>query len=317
MPQPDYVEYGSLATVPGPLRCLGSTQWGFMAEADHGRLDALCRRIFAEPTGGEVDLRPLGSHVLITLGRIERIVSEVAPFDRMGSSPEGQAAVWIPVGRVRGDGDRLVAEELLMFTPFMWVDNPISLPSGREMYGFAKTFGWMELPEGDAAVSLGLDVFGMDFDRDEVPTRRPLLRLEPGDPVGLAELAWTGLLDLAHHLRQPVEVHAGLRLAESIVDDVRKDAVRQAFLHQVRSPEDGRRAALQQVTEVAYRVLRFRGRPLRHEYRVTVSPLDSHPLGAELGLGDQTISHAFRTESDFVVESGRVLWDSGSVQTRR
>jgi hypothetical protein len=71
------------------------------------------------------------------------------------------------------------------------------------------------------------------------------------------------------------------------------------------------------VTEVAYRVLRVRGRPLGHEYRLTVSPLDSHPLGAELGLHDQTIRYAFRTESDFVLEPGRVLWDSGSVQARR
>jgi hypothetical protein len=308
-PEPEYVEYGSLATVPGPLRCLGSTQWGFLAEADHDRLDALCRRVFAEPSGGEVDLRPLGSHVLITLGRIERIVSEVAPFERMGSSPEGQAAVWIPVGRVR-------PEDFLLFTPYMWVDNPISLPSGREMYGFAKAFGWMQLPEGDAA-PLGLDVFGMDFDRNETPSRRPLLRMDPGDRVDLAEIAWSGLLDLARHLRRPVEAHAELHLAETILDEVRKDRVRQAFLLQVRSPEDGRRAALQQVTEVAYRVSRFSGRPLGREYRLTVSPLDSHPLGAELGLVDQTIRYGFRTESDFVVEAGRVLWDAGSVRSPR
>jgi len=247
--------------VPGPLRCLGSTQWGFLAEADHERVDALCRRVFAEPTGGEIDLRPLGSHVLVTLGRIERIVSEVAPFDSMGSSPESQAAVWIPVGRVL---DGAVADQFLMFTPNMWVDNPISLPSGREMYGFAKAFGWMELPDSDSAPA-ALDVFGMDFGRDETPSRRPLIRLVPGDRVDLAEVAWSGLLDLARDLRRPVEVHAGLRLAESVVDDVRKNSVRQAFLHQVRSPEDGRRAALQQVTEATYSVLRLRGRPLERE----------------------------------------------------
>ncbi|HEY6778968.1 MAG TPA: hypothetical protein VI122_20875 [Thermoleophilaceae bacterium] len=151
--------------MPGPLRCLGSTQWGFLAEADHERVDALCRRVFAEPTGGEIDLRPLGSHVLVTLGRIERIVSEVAPFDSMGSSPESQAAVWIPVGRVL---DGAVADQFLMFTPYMWVDNPISLPSGREMYGFAKAFGWMELPDSDSAPA-ALDVFAWT----SAATRRP------------------------------------------------------------------------------------------------------------------------------------------------
>jgi hypothetical protein len=67
----------------------------------------------------------------------------------------------------------------------------------------------------------------------------------------------------------------------------------------------------------SYRVLRVRGRPLEREYRLTVSPLDSHPLGPGLGLGDQTIRSAFRTESDFVVEPGRVVWESGSVPARR
>jgi hypothetical protein len=249
--------------------------------------------------------------VIFTLGQIESIVSELPPFDRMGHSPEGQSAVWVPVARVQPGGEHLVAEELLMFTPYMWVDNPISLPSGREMYGFSKAFGWMELGEE----ALGLDVFGMDYGKNEAPSRRPLVRVKRGERVHeLADLAWSALVDIGRHFRHLVErgpgeaVHPGLKLAETLAKDVKAGGLRQAFLRQVRSIEDGAQAALQQVTEARYHVLSVRGVPLEHEYDVTIEALDSHPLGHELGLASQTTRYAFRTESEFLLEPGRVVW---------
>jgi hypothetical protein len=314
---PDYVDYGSLSTVPGPLRCLGATEWGFSLEADHDKLDALCRRVFAETTGGALDLRPLGRHVLLTLGRIDRLVSDVPGFSEMGYSPESQVDIWIPVARVAQRGGQMLAEELLMFMPYIWIDNPISLPSGREMYGYPKAFGWALLPEpGADETSLGLDVFGMDYHRDEAPSRRPLIRVERGERVHeLADAALTGLIDLGRHLRHVVEgkpenSKLTLTFAADLFRDIRAGGLRQVYLRQIRAIEDGRKAALQQVTEAPYRILRMRGAPLEHEYAVTITPLDSHPLTAELGLTSQTTRWGFRTESDFALEAGRVLWDS-------
>jgi hypothetical protein len=316
---PDYIEYGSLATVPGPLRCEGVTQWCFPLEADRDCLEALCRRVFTEPTGSALDIRPLGSHVILTLGRVDRIVSEQERFETMGYSPEGQSAIWIPVARVRADGETLVAEQMLMFTPYMWVDNPISLASGRDMYGFSKTFGWVDLPsQGDEEAAFGLDVFGMDYGRDEPPTRRPLVRVSRGEHVHeLADVSWSALLDVGRHLRHLVEgeldgaAHFGLHFAESLIDDVRRGGIRQLFMHQLRSIGDGSQAALQQVTEASYTVTKMRGVPLEHEYTIELAPLDSHPLGAELGLaGRMTTRYAYRTESAFTLQAGRVLWDS-------
>jgi hypothetical protein len=314
----DYVEYGSLATVPGPLTARGATEWGFALAADHAKLEALCEKVFAHTTGGEIDVRPLGHHVLLTLGRIERLVSDLPPFDRMGWSPESQIDIWIPAARVSRHGDRLVAEELLMFMPYIWIDNTISLPSGREMYGYPKAFGWALLPEeGAEETTLGVDVFGMNYDRGESPSRRPLVRLERrGRADDVPQAAFTGLLDIGRHLRHLVEgrpgeaVRPSLHLAEELIHDIRAGRLRQVYLKQVRAVEDGRKAALQQVTVASYRILRMRGAPLVHEYACTIEHLDSHPLGEELGLTDQTTRWAFRTEADFMLEPGRVLWDA-------
>lgn len=207
-----------------------------------------------------------------------------------------------------------------MFTPYMWVDNPVSLPSGREMYGYAKSFGWASLPASVAdASSLSLDVFGMDYDRDETPTRRPLIRVERGKKVHeLADLAWSGAVDIARHFRHTVErkpaeaIRPGLRLLESLARDVRAGGLRQVFLHQVRSVEDTRRAALSRVTAAHYRLLSMRARPLEHEFAVTVEALLSHPLETELGLRSQVTRDAFYAESDFMLDAGQVLWSAGA-----
>ena len=57
----------------------------------------------------------------------------------------------------------------------------------------------------------------------------------------------------------------------------------------------------------------MRGAPLEHEYSVELSALDSHPLGKELGLSArQTARYAFRTKSEFVLETGSVVWDAAT-----
>ena len=133
--------------------------------------------------------------------------------------------------------------------------------------------------------------------------------------------AFSALHDVGRHLRELVHgererehpLHFGLRFAESLFHDVRAGGVRQVFLRQQRSVQDGREAALQQVTEVRYRVSSLRGAPLEHEYVVDLSPLDSHPLGAELGLASQlSTRYAYRTETQFVLEAGSVVWDAAA-----
>ena len=75
---------------------------------------------------------------MITFGLIEGIRPQTAPFDAMGVVAERHAAIWIPV-RCRGpEGTPAVG----VFLPYLWLDDPISIASGREVYGYAKNWGW-------------------------------------------------------------------------------------------------------------------------------------------------------------------------------
>lgn len=319
---PEYVEYGALMTPPAPFRSLNTRLWGFWLDADRERLEALCRKVFTEPSHGAVDVRPLGRHVMLTWGSIERVVSEIPEFSRRGGVSEPQVSLWVPVGIVRHEGGgRAVAERFAMFVPYMWLDNAMSLATGRELFGYPKSWGWIGFPaDGDRPRAWTLDVFGLDYGPDQLADRHPLIEIVEGETLSEPGDEHDELLDVALHvarglwdaLDEPQRILHGLELAGDIAADLARRELAHVFLKQFRSVEDGMDAALQQIVEARYRVTRLRAVPRLHEHTLTVHALDSHPVAAELGLVSQTTRLAYEVEMDFLVGSGRVLWDAAA-----
>jgi hypothetical protein len=321
-PLPEYVEFGGLGSAPGPLQCDDTTLYVFGLQADHAKLDALCRRVFATPTGGEVDYRPLGDHVIVTFGVVGAIRPTLEPWHSMGAVREPQVGFWIPVARVKHDGEKLVAQDFGMFCAAMMLDNPISLLSGREDYGYPKTMGWSTLPtDADPAAPLTLDVFGMNFDRGEAPERRPLMALTPSGPeLSEAELAIGDILDVGQWIKdvlfdQP-QVDLGLHFAYEFGKALHESTVNQVFLKQIRATEDGRRADIQQVVVAPAKTKNIKVVQLRHDYDLTLQHLDSHPLQEELGIvPEQKVTLAMRMHFDFLIEAGQVRWSAPGTTT--
>ena len=292
------MEWGSLATVPGPLVCRRVQEWAFVLEADGDKLDALARKLFAEPSGGAVEVATLGHHVIAGWAMAGEITSETPPFSTMGSSPEATMTLWVPVLREK----RL---ELMMAG--IWLDNAISLPSGREMYGFPKGWGWPEMhPDGHA---FALDVFGMDYGRGQAPGRKPLLRVRRGAAhEAHPRRVWSRLHDIAVDLGKLVG--AAGSLVEELAEELRTHSFSQLVFRQIRAVDDGTKAALQQIVTLPYTVSNVSGGLDLHEYAFEVSALDSHPLAQELGLESQTTRIAMHVELDFTLGDGRVIWDA-------
>jgi hypothetical protein len=316
MSKPAYVEFGGLASAPGPLQCDDTTLYVFALQADGEKLDALCRRVFAEPTGGAVDFRPLGDHVVVTFGVVGAIRPVLEPWHSMGAVREPQVGFWIPGARVKHDGDRAVAQDFGMFCAAMMLDNPISLLSGREDYGYPKTMGWSAMPDGDLSAPFTLEVFGMDYGTGQQPQRRPLMELTPvGDELSELDLAVGDMLAVGQWIRDVLfegragsGLDLGLHFAADFARDLHAHRVDQVFLKQIRATEDGRRADVQQVVVAPAVTKNVRGRQLRHDYDFRLHHLDSHPLHEELGLADQRVTLACRLDFDFLIEAGRVVW---------
>jgi hypothetical protein len=313
---PKYVDYGSLMTPPAPFHSYDTTLWGFWAEGDEGRIKQLCDKVFTAPTAGAVRARPLSRYVMITWGNIARVVPATPPYDKRGGVHEPQVAIWIPVALRDPSSSH---DRFAMCIPFIWLDNPMSLADGRELFGYPKSWGWPKFPaDGDTPQRWKLDAFGLNYAPDALAGRHHLLEVvQDGSPVEGAEDELKSLAAVAAHaagqlFEETDNLLADLGLAESIVSDLIDNRLPNVFLKQFRSVEDGLSASLQQVVEADYKITRLSARPVLHEHELTVHQLDSHPVIEELGIESQTLSVAYYVEMDFDVGGGRVLWDSAS-----
>jgi hypothetical protein len=277
--------------------------------ADRKRLAALCDRVFRQPTGGAVAYEPLGARLLLTFGRIPTIQSLTPPFDRQGTVEEGHAGLWMLVRRVAGDGP-----EIAVFTPYMWVDNPMSLVAGRETFGYPKTFGWPTLPAEGGAPRWALDVYGGDFVPGAPRARRRLLQVTPAGaeaPSGPRKppSVWHEVHEVVDHLarRAATELHlAGL---EALLSEFADASLPQVFLKETPEPgPDG--ASLVQVCSARISIDRFVGWPIFDDYDIAIEAMDSDPVVSELGARSQTSWGAFHvTDLDMVLGAGEVVWD--------
>jgi len=315
-----YVEHGGLATAPGPLSCQGTTMFGFWADADRDSLKSICEEVFVAPSNGLVVPRPLLSKVLITFVRIDRVVSEPPAFARVGHVTEREVVIWLPtvVSRV----PRFIPRRLRRFwllpdyfpaavIPSMWLDNPISIAAGRELYGYPKSWGCIASDPASALGATGagaagrdlpprparlaLEAFGVErYGRDESPRCRPLLELtcvEDDDRVATQE---GGIAALLHESRARLAPDAQLKLAggrvswrrrllgalpERMVDEfLGSRTVHQFFLKQFRSAQHSDRASSQEIVRVPATDIEHFRFGLLPPYELRVHDLDSHPL---------------------------------------
>ena len=234
----------------------------------------------------------------------------------MGSVSEPQVGFWIPVARVKHEGDRLVAQDFGMFCAAMMLDNPISLLSGREDYGYPKTMGWSEMPD-DAAhqhrpvharrVRHGLRARrapgapapdGPHADRRPVGDRAGPRRHPGRRPGGSRTCSSTG----------PASTSACTSRSSS-ARRCRDSAVNQVFLKQIRATADGRRADIQQVVVAPAITKNIKISQLDHDYELKLQHLDCHPLQDELGIvPEQTVTLAMKMPFDMLITAGSVRW---------
>jgi hypothetical protein len=197
--------------------------------------------VLKEPTGGALRyVVPRLAPVMLTFGTIAGLRSLHPDHAGRGSASEPEAAIWVPTIAQRYESGRYVDEHLAIFMPYLWVDDPIAFASGREVYGFAKTQGWMTRlgdPRGEAhgrppdpPESLMLDVYGAaeygpgsELHRQRLLTirRRPARRGAPAEtrPENTAE--GDDLASLVAHFISELDPTVDLEPARRSLDAVR------------------------------------------------------------------------------------------------
>jgi len=285
-------------------------------------LSAFCHGVFRDPSDGQVDYIPLTHYVMLTLGRINKIYSSSM---NVGWSPETQAIFWVPVVVGRQVGPVFIAERVAMLPAYVVVHDMYSLVSGREVYGFFKSYGWIDVPDSDKVVSpeqLKLDVYGLkDFNPDNEATRWPLLEVNRiGNANSATGSQWKSLEEAFKELKATMKglgkeiILPGLSLGPDLIKDLLHKEVPVAFLKQFRDVGTDGGAAYQAILEAPAIVQRLTGFRLIDEYQFSlVNHLDSYPLDNDLGLFSQKALMSFKLDMDFTFEAGRVFWQAGQL----
>src|SRR4029077_7408059 len=115
------------------------------------------------------------------------------------------------------------ALEVGWFIPGMLVDNPLSLAGGREIYGYNKMWGKIEVPAPGPAARMSLEAYGGDFDRTRPAGFYPLIDVElGGESQALAAQTprWSDLAGVVSDARRA--------LAEARAEEARRRRLRGA-----------------------------------------------------------------------------------------
>lgn len=337
---PKYVEHGGEIACRHPADAIDTRMYGFVLDADKKRLDAFCDRCFNDPSGKAEHWTAASAHVLLNFVDIPTMGSTDLLDRQLGVCHEKEAAIWFPiVDRKRN--------RFAWAIPYMFVDSGMAMAGGREVYGFPKQLGTIDIPrDGDAPAKLSLESVTLrKYAPDEVATNTPVITVERSGAAVTLIPAWENPVDA---FREIMRLGAGSSLLEALgrFGDVTGEILFERLRHllplegggfhdvapellffrqlidenipmvllkQFRDAHQQGAACYQAVVEVGNAVLQTRaGGILPDDYTVRIEQLDGEPITRDLGVSPGPVSPlvAFWLEFDFLVHLGEILWEA-------
>ena len=283
-----------------------------LAASDPTALQTFCDTQLNAPMGAPDRFRVLAPLVMLTITQTDAITSEVPPFSDQGALFEREATFWIPIRDTAGP----LLQPLSFFTPYIFVDNPLALVAGRELYGFPKDPADVTMP-ADPTQPGGFAVNGLTvqtFGPQATVTRATLVSVaapaspQPGGIIADAAAAFAAIRTIFEGLGNLArDLHEALALLSAL----EHHALQTVLLKQVRDTTNGLLACYQAVVQVPLEVTRFEGFRHLEPHVVTLASTASDPLPASLGLSAmQTSLAAFWLRFDSRLPEGEVLWQA-------
>ena len=161
---------------PPPYDFLGVTLRAFPLQADLRRLDGFCDRYLNRMPREIAFFRPALPTVFLVLLDYGKMVSEARD---VGWVSQRETGFIVPLLWMREEQGEDVFVDWAAVAPYIWVDQPMSIATGREVYGWPKERGWF-IPGTDAWT----DVAGTEPFRFRLDTKvHPRLPPMPGSGI--------------------------------------------------------------------------------------------------------------------------------------
>jgi hypothetical protein len=313
MPMPAYVDEPSVQTLPGPIAFDGLTMSTFLLDADLTIVNALCDSLIEGPSGGRVRFTPLAPVVVMSFSDFRSAV--FVDFPNRGSASERELSFGVPgLYAVYDEGGALVETAFALFMPFLFLDNPVAMLTGRESYGYFKQQGSIGLPSDPGSAGFTAGVYGCQKFGVDAWTEQPLLTLErvAGPVAGNLGLPWLNPLMAAAALVERILIGLGGQAPSiGVFGNFLLGQLPQIFLKQFRDIAVGTRACYQAIALANYSVTNIASVALEDRYSITLETLQSTPVAAALGLAPPAETGlGVRIVMDMTLEPGRVLWQA-------
>lgn len=138
---------------PPPYDFLGVTMRVFPLQADLRRLDRFCDQYLNLMPREIAFFRPALPTVFLVLLDYGKMVSEAR---NVGWVSQRETGFIVPLLWMREKGGEETFVDWAAVAPYIWVDQPMSITTGREIYGWPKERGWF-IPGTDAWTDVGSD----------------------------------------------------------------------------------------------------------------------------------------------------------------
>lgn len=307
-PHTPYIPWPGEQCLSQPGIVQGAYFYIFALRASSAALSSLCDRYFNAPSQGQVHYQPLGDHVLIAFTRIEALTSA---DPTSGAIAYRDIALWVPVVSVVHQAGVPIAKRIVFFTPYIFVDSPPTMVTGRETFGLPKQMGRFTMPSDG-----------------QTPERFTADVLAPGCHLGEPCVDWRRLWDIQRVPQAADDSQVHERSTWRHVRRLLKAKIKPIVpspglfrnmlfrgyvlgLKQFRDAATPERAAYQVIVETPIALTKFRGGGVRPgAYQLTLHDLPTHPVAKDLGLdsGIQDITAAFWMHADLEMGNGREVW---------
>ena len=302
---PNYVSYGGEQVFQQPYSARDTQLYAFILpiESDKRALpQALLDRVLNRPSNGRLDCRLALPFALLSFQHFGALGALGPPDEHKGSFAYNEATLWLPVVDHNRPG-----LNFCYFVPYIFADNHFAIAAGREVYGYPKALGQIEMPlspQDDLSFRLTTEAIP-HFASGAIGQPATLIEVTPTIRPQSPQTPWQRWEHAAQHLVEHVAGDGVDAMMEFIAKEIFRPQVQMVFLKQFRDAANGARACYQAIVEGAGSITEFKGGLPLGEFDVLINPLDSHPVCGELGLEARLRAHGFFIEFSFDILAGR------------
>ena len=307
---PPYTQPGAPQTFAPPIIFQQTQINGYVLKADWNSAQAQVDRLLNAPSGGNLNFRAISSHVILYDAVFGKAYFKST--QSMGWSREREVGIWIPLLQMTPDSFSPI--RLCCLSPYLFVDNPVALCTGREVYGFFKQWGSIASATfAGTGRSTFLEVLGVEQFSDQTQIGQvPLLSVTQKD-AGPNPTVLTSIADLGKFLFTALEIGKTSGSPGPTITDAQWQALLAkgaslVFLKEFRDGSESETACYVAVTQVNPTIDSFVSASLGGAFDFLLCPLASHPLQQEYGLTTQPGLASFSLQVDMTFPGANILW---------